>query len=75
MPEAPPREPTKPPQEAVYLFMGVASLFPRTIALEKGPDVVLFDFFARPRGFAEEGETRIDARIFDEALDFNFLSE
>lgn len=55
--------------------MGVASLFPRTIALEKGPDVVLFDFFARPRGFAEEGETRIDARIFDEALDFNFLSE
>ncbi len=51
------------------------SILPRTVTFEKGPDVVLLDLLARPRGFAEEGETRIDARIFSEALNFNFLPE
>ena len=51
------------------------SILPRAVTFEKGPDVVLFHFLAGPWGFAEEGETRIDARIFSEALNFNFLPE
>ncbi len=30
--------------------------FPRTVAFEEGPDIVLFYLFARPGGFAEESK-------------------
>jgi hypothetical protein len=39
------------------------------------PDVKFFDFFARPFGFAQEFETRLDTWIFVETFDSDQFAE